>query len=135
MSYVDDNLLTGERVICRADVHSMVYFWPVLLSLCIVGIPWLLVRWIQVRCVEYAVTNKRIILKTGFIKRDTLELPLAKVESVAVSQTLLGRLMGYGAIVVAGTGTTHEGFRWLANPMQFKRALQEQQQASMPAAA
>jgi uncharacterized membrane protein YdbT with pleckstrin-like domain len=63
-----------------------------------------------------AVTNKRIIIKVGFLTKRTIELFLAKVESVGVEQTLLGRMMGYGSITVRGTGGTNEPFSHVANP-------------------
>ena len=39
---------------------------------------------------EFAVTNKRIVAKSGFIRRHTLEIFLSKVESISVSQNILG---------------------------------------------
>lgn len=75
---------------------------------------------------EFAVTNKRVIVKTGFISRDTLELNLAKVETVGVQQSVAGRILGYGTIVIVGTGGTREPFRDLAAPMSFRRAVDAQ---------
>ncbi|MCW8137866.1 MAG: PH domain-containing protein [Planctomycetota bacterium] len=75
---------------------------------------------------EFAVTNKRVIVKTGFVSRDTLELNLAKVETVGVQQSVFGRLLGYGTIVIVGTGGTRESFRDLATPMAFRRAVDAQ---------
>ena len=75
---------------------------------------------------EMAVTNKRIIIKVGFMTKRTIELFLAKVESVGVEQTLFGRMLGYGSITVRGTGGTNEPFSHVANPLEFRRQVQHQ---------
>lgn len=55
----------------------------------------------------YAVTNKRVIIKTGVISRRTVELVLAKCEGIQVVQGIAGRIFGYGSIVVTTGGTTN----------------------------
>jgi uncharacterized membrane protein YdbT with pleckstrin-like domain len=73
---------------------------------------------------EFAVTNKRLIVKVGVLRRRTVELQLSKVEAIAVEQDLLGRIFGYGNIVVTGTGGTKEPFRTISGPLKFRRAVQ-----------
>jgi uncharacterized membrane protein YdbT with pleckstrin-like domain len=72
---------------------------------------------------ELAVTNRRIIHKTGVIRRHTIEMSRAQVESVDVDQGMLGRMLGFGDITVRGTGTTFEPFRYIAGPLQFRSAI------------
>src|SRR3954470_9954798 len=74
---------------------------------------------------EFAITNKRIIIKEGLISRLSLEINILKVESVAVQQTILGRILGYGNMIVRGTGGTNEPFINIANPLEFRRRFQE----------
>ncbi len=73
---------------------------------------------------EFAVTNKRVLVKVGFISRHTLELLLSKVETVGVDQSILGRILGYGTIVVIGTGGTREPFRAITDPLEFRHQVQ-----------
>jgi uncharacterized membrane protein YdbT with pleckstrin-like domain len=75
---------------------------------------------------EMAVTNRRVIVKTGMASRRTIEMLLNKVESIEVSETTMGRLLGYGAIVVVGTGGSTEPFRKIAHPLTFRSRLQQQ---------
>jgi uncharacterized membrane protein YdbT with pleckstrin-like domain len=75
---------------------------------------------------EFAVTNKRVIFKEGFVYRRTAEMFLSKVESVGVDQTILGRIFGYGSIVLRGTGGSTEPFHKIARPLEFRRQIQEQ---------
>ena len=76
---------------------------------------------------EFAITNKRVIIKIGLISRHTLEMNLSKVESINVDQSITGRILGYGSITVIGTGGTTELFHNIANPMEFRRQFQSHQ--------
>jgi uncharacterized membrane protein YdbT with pleckstrin-like domain len=75
---------------------------------------------------EFAVTNKRVILKTGFIQSKTAEMFLNKIESVGVDQSLGGRIFGYGTIVIRGTGGSLEPFHRVSAPLRFRNQIQEQ---------
>ena len=73
---------------------------------------------------ELAVTNRRVIAKFGLIARSTVEMNLAKIESVRVEQTVMGRLFGFGSIIVTGTGSTMDPIRFIADPIAFRQAIQ-----------
>jgi len=75
---------------------------------------------------EMAVTNRRVLIKTGMASRRTLDMMLSRVESIGVEETTLGRMLGYGSVVVRGTGGTPEPFLLIAHPQEFRRAVQEQ---------
>lgn len=75
---------------------------------------------------EFAVTNKRVILKAGVVRKRTVEIFLNKIESVGVDQSLGARVLGYGTIVLRGTGGTLEPFDKIARPLEFRRQVQEQ---------
>jgi uncharacterized membrane protein YdbT with pleckstrin-like domain len=74
---------------------------------------------------EFVITNRRIIIKTGFIARSTFEMNLSKIESVNVEQTAMGRILNYGSITIIGTGGTKETFHNIAKPLSFRKAFQE----------
>jgi uncharacterized membrane protein YdbT with pleckstrin-like domain len=75
---------------------------------------------------EMAVTNKRVLVKTGMASRRTLDLMLSRVESIGVEETFLGRMVGFGSVIVRGTGGTPESFIMIAHPQEFRRTVQEQ---------
>jgi len=75
---------------------------------------------------EMAVTNKRVIVKTGLASRRTVELLLPRIESVVVEEPALGRALGYGTVILRGTGGTPEVFRQIAHPLQFREQVQRQ---------
>jgi len=74
---------------------------------------------------EFAVTNRRVIAKTGFIRRHTLEMLLSKVESVAVHQDITGRMLDFGTVIVTGTGGTKESFQAIAKPLSVRKVINE----------
>jgi len=75
---------------------------------------------------EMAVTNRRVVIKTGLAGRKTIEMLLNKVESIEVSETTFGRMLGYGTIVIIGTGGTSEPFHNVAHPLEFRNQVQQQ---------
>ena len=149
MGYVEDNLMPGEEVTYRAHLHWVIYLRAILIALLglaltvagfsrsdfsvlvylgaavlvVAAVVWF-VQWVKSRTSEFAVTNKRVIIKVGLIRRDTLELLLNKVESIGVDQTVTGRIVGCGSIVVVGTGGTRETFRNIARPLDFRKQVQ-----------
>jgi uncharacterized membrane protein YdbT with pleckstrin-like domain len=147
MGYVERHLLPGEQVTHRAHLHKIIYLLPGLFaSLALVGgvvmfatehpiigalallagaVP-LLWTTVEYRSSEFAVTDKRVIAKVGWIQRRTLETMLGKVEGVGVDQSFTARLLGFGTITVTGTGGTREQFANIANPLEFRRQVQAQ---------
>ncbi|MEO8295881.1 MAG: PH domain-containing protein [Gemmatimonadota bacterium] len=145
MGYVDDHLLNGENIGYRAHQHWVIFFWPVFLmlagtallilvpdqmifGLAVLGLAvlWLIFPLIKYSTSEYAVTNKRVIVKLGLVQRDSSETLLSKVEAIAVDQTIPGRLLGFGTITITGTGGTKESFARISSPMEFRRQVQAQ---------
>jgi len=86
----------------------------------------LLTTFLGWRSAEFAVTNKRVILKTGFVQSKTAEMFLNKIESVGVDQSISGRILGFGTIVIRGTGGSLEPFHRVSSPLRFRNEIQEQ---------
>jgi uncharacterized membrane protein YdbT with pleckstrin-like domain len=155
MSYVDDHLLPGERVVYRAHLHWVAFRWSMLLiALAIVAgiagqlvstdpsadvwklwIPAVLAAlavvsalgpWIRRATSEFAVTDKRVLVKIGLVLRVSLETLLSKIEAIGVDQSLMGRMLGFGTITIVGTGGTRETFDRIASPLEFRRQVQAQ---------
>jgi uncharacterized membrane protein YdbT with pleckstrin-like domain len=142
MGYVDSNLLPNEHVTYRARLHRIIYLLPVCVLIValvvalasgswiaggilgLIGLLLLVPPWIRSISSEFAVTNKRVLVKVGLIRRHSLELLLQKVEGIGVDQGILGRILGYGTITVTGTGGTREAFRMIADPLEFRRQVQ-----------
>ena len=159
MSYVDNQLNKGERVVFRTTLHPIVFAAAGLVAF--LGLLMLfLANWrtdrdstvystgtlatlllllaglvggyaaIRYKTSEFAVTTSRVIIKVGLLSRRTIELQLSKVEGILVEQDLLGRLFDFGTLVVGGTGGTKEPFQYIRSPIEFRRQVQQQLDAS-----
>lgn len=145
MSYIQNNLQTGEEIRYKADIHWYIFVSPAVLLLLgtlfssprpgffsfiggimlLVGIFQLVRRLLLKMGNEYVVTNKKIILKSGFFSCNALELVLNKCEGLQINQSALGRIFGFGSIVVTTGGATNV-FKFVANPMKFRNEINSQ---------
>lgn len=156
MSYIQKTLLTDEKILYYTGPHPIIFFpatiWfffaivffisgaivkganffgisvfnilgnlALLLTL-IYG----MISYINYISSEYGITNKRVLMKIGFIRRNSLEIFLHKIESVHVQQSILGRILNYGIIIIAGTGGSKDPFPFIPDPLGFRHKVQEQ---------
>jgi uncharacterized membrane protein YdbT with pleckstrin-like domain len=129
MGYLDESLAPGEAIVARFDLHWTAK-WRLIVFL-VLAIPTLgiallaaLYEWIRLRSIEQGVTNRRVVRKTGIVSRETGELRLASIETIDLHQTVWGRMLGYGDVVLTGRGESSMIFARLAAPLQAKRAIE-----------
>jgi uncharacterized membrane protein YdbT with pleckstrin-like domain len=166
MSSFSKDLMEGERIVQRAHVSGVIYVPALLvlllaaaatgfllqegadgrevariagpfLALCALGLA--LHAWIRRGSAQFAVTNKRVFIRYGFVRQRSTEILLGQVEGISVIQGFWARLFNYGSVVIEGTGGDAEPYRRIAAPLAFRRAVQEQieqyaQKAPAPAA-
>lgn len=128
-SYVDSTLLVGETVLYRARISlwslAHLMFFGILLLVVGVGLVLLIWAYVRYKTTEFAVTDRRIIAKTGLISRSTVELFLDKVEALHVDQSVPGRLLDFGTITIRGTGTTLEPIRDISAPLELRKQFMQ----------
>ena len=95
-------------------------------ALIVVAIICFAVGLVKRNATEMTVTNRRIVVKVGLAARRTVEMLLSRVESIGVEETVTGRMLGYGTVIVRGTGGTPESFDTIAHPLEFRTRVQEQ---------
>lgn len=143
-TYAEQSLGPNERIVHRGQLHWLIYFWPVVWTVvtfgfgAIITVPWIILNIIRQMTTDLVITNRRVIFKVGLISRNTIELRLNKVETVNISQGILGRIFDCGAVTVTGSGLATSVFRQLERPLEFKRQLEtaiEHAQAAPAAAA
>jgi uncharacterized membrane protein YdbT with pleckstrin-like domain len=149
MRYVRQVLQPGETVVYATRLHWLIYVQTILLliacfiiagaalfasdnqsvtlALEIAAIIFVLLAlasglraFIRRATTELAVTDHRVIYKSGLLSRHTIEMNRDKVESVDVDQSLLGRIFGYGTVIVRGTGGSLEPMRNIGDPLTFR---------------
>jgi uncharacterized membrane protein YdbT with pleckstrin-like domain len=149
MSYVDSILEPGETVRYRTTVSWTIYAPAILLAagaaiaailaatysdvttfglfvavvLALAALATFVPAWLRRWSTEIAVTDRRIILKRGLIRRHTIEMNMQKVESVDVDQTLAGRLFNYGNVAIRGTGSSFETLRMIDAPLKLRTTV------------
>lgn len=158
MGYVDKNLINNEQIKYKAKIHWFIFLPSILLfilgvffistapegkegsgpnligmALIIIGL-WKFTKALIFKVsTELAITDKRVIAKTGLIKRNTIELNHSKVESYAVNQSVFGRILGFGTITINGTGGIKNPIPNIDSPIEFRnKAVSEvdQEQAA-----
>jgi len=149
--YVDEILQPGEKLLYSTTVHWIIYL-PGLFSLIVAiaalvvyrgvdsgfakiallglavfaglyGAISLLRAWFKRWTTEFDVTDRRVISKTGFIERRTIEMNMDKIESVDVNQTLLGRVFDYGEVLVNGVGESWDPIFQVGSPLKFRNHI------------
>jgi uncharacterized membrane protein YdbT with pleckstrin-like domain len=144
VSYVKSNLIDGEKILHQASIHwftlippifygilgifslliltsGSLFFLPVTIFLFILSFTAFLPYFVN----ELAMTNKRVISKKGFIRRDTSELKLSKLETIEIKQSILGRILGFGKIICIGTGGSETFINNIDSPLEFRKKFLE----------
>ena len=144
VSYVTSNLIDGEKILYQASNHWFIlipsFFYGILgiFSLVFLALSAFLSLPITIFFFalsfnaalpyfvnELAMTNKRVISKKGFIRRDTSELKLSKLETIEIKQSILGRILGFGRIICIGTGGSETFIDDIDSPLEFRRKFLE----------
>jgi membrane protein YdbS with pleckstrin-like domain len=152
MSYIGNHLMSGEEVVREARLNRIIYLPAALLAALAlvqfaevyrggeetrgeIAVPVFFLALAAVAAVpaffrrlssEFAVTTKRVVVKVGLVRRHSTEILLRQVEGITVDQGLLGRIFGYGTIVIEGTGSDRTPYKGIAAPLAFRLAVQEQ---------
>jgi uncharacterized membrane protein YdbT with pleckstrin-like domain len=149
--YIDEILQPGEKVLYSTNAHWIFYLpailaWIVALALlamsratttegiillclsasavvALAAAYWMIRGWFHRLTTETDVTDRRVVHKTGFIKRRTFEIALDKIESVDVEQSILGRIFNYGDVTIMGVGEGRQTISTIASPLAFRSAI------------
>ncbi len=78
---------------------------------------------------EIVVTTYRFVYKTGLISRNTQEVSLNKIEEITLHQTVMGRFLGFGKLVLRGTGVGVITLPDLDNPINLRRIIENAKSA------
>jgi len=131
MTYITQTLAADETLLAEGKISKWslfhIYCAAVIFGVSIICLPisaaLLLYAYLKIRSTEMGITSKRVIRKSGVIVRDTAEIRLAKVESVSVKQGMLGRIFGYGDVIISGTGGNDAVMKGVRDPLAFRRAV------------
>jgi uncharacterized membrane protein YdbT with pleckstrin-like domain len=96
-------------------------------TIIIIGVLSLFVRWLRKMYTIYALTNKRILRRTGVFSRSYLDCSLGKVQNVEVKMSLISRIFRFGTVRIATARTKGEDIEWrdVKNPINIQRQISE----------
>lgn len=146
MSYFEKNLLPDEQILYRTKKHFIIFFIPVIWTMItfffsinsnpfIVTLYWVpgliaILAWanmgLNYLTSDFAVTNKRVMMKEGFFIRHANEMRLSTIANVAINQSLLGQLLNYGTVELNGFGGVIDAFTLINRPLEFQKQVQMQ---------
>ncbi|HXS74271.1 MAG TPA: PH domain-containing protein [Rhodanobacteraceae bacterium] len=145
MSYIEQSLAPGEKIVAIFHLHWLVWLrlwfvlllglaavivcawqrmWWLALAVAVITASIALYEWLVLHAIEQGVTNQRVIRKTGLVGRQSTELRLASIETVDLRQSFWGRVLRYGNIEITGRGETAMLLQRLADPIGVKRAIE-----------
>ena len=130
MTYIEKTLSSKESIQFSFELHWIAWLplvgW-LLLALPTFGITLLMAgyEYLRIKCIEQAVTNRRVIFKRGIISRHTEEMLLNSVETVELRQSIWGRILGYATIMITGRGESDLQLKWMQKPLEVKRAIED----------
>lgn len=128
MTYITQTLAADETLLTEGKISKWslfhIYCAAAIFGVSIICLPisalLLLYAWLKIRSTEMGITSKRIIRKSGLIVRNTDEIRLSKVESVSVKQGMLGRMFGYGDVIISGSGGNDAVMKGVRDPLAFR---------------
>ena len=127
MGYIEDTIGANEKIVYTVKFHWIYTFsaflYLLFLGVFIIGIIIFLKMMINKWTTERALNNSRYIQKTGWIARNTEEISIYKIEEVDLSQSILGRILGYGSISISGTGSGNIVLKSIDDPLLFQKNL------------
>ena len=140
MAYIDEKLHEGEQVLYRTNRHPVGIMFPIFFMvivlvifgaagvgrlLALLAMLWFAAELWQ-RTAEFGVTQKRVLMKGGFLRKTLLDTPLDEIAGIQVTQSYLGRKLGYGTVVVRGKDGGSNTFSIVNHPQDFANRVQEQ---------
>lgn len=136
--------MTSDDIVYQARLHWILFLWPVVFFVLVVyvGIAFEIVRtpsillafltfawglgtWTLYHFSSLTIKKKRVIVQTGMLVRKTLDIPIEKIESIDIRQSIVGVMFGYGSLEFTGTGGTREVINFLCKPLTCRRYIEQ----------
>lgn len=136
--------MSKQRVIYQARLHWIIFVWPVVLLLMgfwlsfafvssrevgvlaiFIGMAWGGLMWLTYQFSSLTIKEKQVILRSGILVRQTIDIPLNKIESIDIRQSILGSLFRYGSLLITGTGGTRQWMGYVAKPLTCRRHIEQ----------
>lgn len=134
---------TDTNIVYFTRLHWIIFFWPLLAlgaalavtfyipqlrevgyGISFFTLVWVLMTWITYYFSSLTIKKNQVILRTGVIVRQTIDIPLSKIEAIDIRQSILGSILQYGVVCITGTGGTRRVINYLNNPLTCRRYIE-----------
>ena len=135
---------TDSNVIYVAKLHWVIFVWPIVLllggmllgiefwqmkevslMLVVVAVIWGIMTWVTYQFSSLTIKKGQVILHSGFIVRQTIDVSIAKIESIDIRQSIAGSIFQYGFLMITGTGGTRNSMNFIAKPLTCRRYIEQ----------
>ncbi|WP_131739627.1 PH domain-containing protein [Legionella adelaidensis] len=136
--------MNESNIVYQARLHWILFFWPLLLLcatayigltyelfyqpsiiMAIAALIWLFVVWLSYESSYLTIKKKQVILRTGILVQQTIDIPLNKIESIDIRQSIIGSVLQYGSLIITGTGGTRQIINYLNKPLTCRRYIEQ----------
>ena len=136
--------VNDENIIYFTRLHWIIFFWPVAAlcaamalsyyvyqlrevgwGLAVFALIWILMTWVTYYFSSLTIKKNQVILRTGVIVRQTIDIPLTKIEAIDIRQSIVGSIFRYGMICITGTGGTRRAINYIHNPLTCRRYIEQ----------
>lgn len=136
--------MPDKDIVYFARLHWILFFWPVLFAALaiflgaishqfkevavlffIVALIWIVMTWVNYHFSSLTIKKKQVIFRTGLVLRQTVDLPLSKIESIDIRQSILGSIFRYGVLIITGTGGTRHAINFVSRPLTCRRYIEQ----------
>ncbi|MDI9819223.1 MULTISPECIES: PH domain-containing protein [unclassified Legionella] len=136
--------MTDSNVVYLARLHWILFFWPIALAcfaifigsqighlrevaifLVLFALAWTVMTWVTYHFSSLTIKKKQVILRTGMLVRQTIDIPLSKIESIDIRQSVIGSILRYGSLIITGTGGTRHMINFLDRPLTCRRYIEQ----------
>jgi uncharacterized membrane protein YdbT with pleckstrin-like domain len=132
------------NIVYQARMHWIIFVWPLVmfivtayvgvqfgrirqvsLFLCFFSTLWFLSVYLMYRFCSLTISKTQLVLRKGFLVRQTMDIPLNKIASVSIQQNILGTILGYGNIQITDTGGSAESVHYISKPLTCRRYIEQ----------
>lgn len=136
--------INDANVLYFTRLHWIIFFWPIIgfcapialqiyfpqlsemnLLLLVFAAAWIGMTWVTFYFSSITIKKKQVILRTGIMVRKTVDMPLSKIETIDIRQSILGSILQYGALVITGTGGTRHLINYIHRPLTCRRYIEQ----------
>lgn len=136
--------LNDKNIVYFTRLHWIIFFWPTVALLAALALTlyvpqlrevgyglvafavvWILMTWVTYYFSSLTIKTNQVILRTGVVVRQTIDIPLSKIEAIDIRQSIFGSIMKYGMVSITGTGGTRRVINYLHNPLTCRRYIEQ----------